>query len=128
VDIFDALKQVGRPLEHSRADGRKGEVPSDEKDRVMESDGIVHVVVVQDDSRTEDNPYRDDSSSRDFSALWFGGGCSGGRKRQGGSSRIYISGIEGNRRLVVFLDLKLDELILFDEGGVPILLVLCHRL
>lgn len=56
----------------------ESEMPSDEKDRVAEFIGVVHTVVVQNDRRTEDYPYRNDSRSGNFGSLWFGwgrGGC-----------------------------------------------------
>jgi hypothetical protein len=38
----------------------KSQVPSDQKDRKLELESIVEIVVVDDDRGTQDDPYRDD--------------------------------------------------------------------
>lgn len=41
---------------------RKGQVPSDQEDRILELESIVHIVVVDDDRGAENDPDRDDST------------------------------------------------------------------
>lgn len=102
MDVFDTIKEISGSLKHSCANGLsrrhvscrqqrdkggtngESEVPGDKKDGIAESNGIVHMIVVEDDGRTEDNPYRDDSCSRDFGAQRFGRGGGGGWERRRG--------------------------------------------
>jgi hypothetical protein len=50
-------KGVGKKEEETNS---KSQVPSDQKDRKLELESIVEIVVVDDDRGTQDDPYRDD--------------------------------------------------------------------
>jgi hypothetical protein len=56
VDIFDTVKERRGTVEDSRANSSEDEMPGDEEDGVLEVEGIVKVVVVNDDRGGEDNP------------------------------------------------------------------------
>ena len=71
---------------------RKGQVPSDQEDRILELESIVHIVVVDDDRAGDCDPDRDDD-----------------RRRELGFGLWRLSG-DGGRQLGVVALLDLEEL------------------
>lgn len=71
MDILDAVKEVGCSLKNTGTDSREGEMPCYKKDRVLELEGVVDVVVVDDDCRTKRDPDGDDGGCRGL-GLGFG--------------------------------------------------------
>jgi hypothetical protein len=45
---------------------RKEQMEGDQKDGILEVECVIQVVVVHDHGRTEDDPYRNDCSSREL--------------------------------------------------------------
>lgn len=79
----------------------KAKVESDEKNRELEVESVVEIVVVDDDRRGQDNPYGNDHRGR---KLWFWGG-----RRDGGGQ--WANGVA----LGLLFWLGIEELGLFDQ-------------
>jgi len=74
VYFFGAVEKVGGSLENTGTNGCKNEMPCNEEDRIFEADGVVHVVVENDDRRGKNDPDRNNGGRREF-VFRSGVGC-----------------------------------------------------
>lgn len=64
MHIPDAIEEIGCALENARTNGGETQMPCHQEDWELEIEGIVKVIVVDDDSRTQRYPDRDDDGGR----------------------------------------------------------------
>jgi len=79
VYLLGAVKKVGGSLENAGANCGKNEMPCNEEYGIFEADGVVHVVVENNDRRGEDDPDRDNGRRRELVFRGCVGGFGGGR-------------------------------------------------
>ena len=66
MDVLGCVEEVCRALQYAGPNGSESKMPGDQEDGVLEHEGVVYMVVVEDDRRAEDNPDRNNHRCREL--------------------------------------------------------------
>lgn len=66
MNVLGSVEEVCCALQYAGSNGCECKVPGDKEDGVLEHEGVVYMVVVEDDRRAEDNPDRNNHRCREL--------------------------------------------------------------